>query len=64
MSAALDLDMTTIPVQYLLTSLGEIIEVFEFEPGRWKSIYTPSRVWTRTSGTTWSGGDLCATELA
>jgi len=62
MAALPVLDMTKIPARYLLTQFGEIIEVFEFEPGEYRNIYTPRRPW-REKGGVWSDGELTATEM-
>lgn len=63
MAALPVLDMTKIAARYLLTQYGEIIEVFEFEPQRWRCIYTPQRTWRENNGV-WTNGELTATELA
>lgn len=62
MAALPVLDMTKIAVRYLLTQYGEIIEVFEFEAGLFRNIYTPRRAW-REQGGVWSDGELTATEM-
>jgi hypothetical protein len=56
------LDMTKVTVRYLLTSFGQIIEVFEVEPGVWRNLYTPRRAWSEQLGL-WSDGELTAMEL-